>query len=133
MSDDVQTGELEMAPATSYDTLLVAVPDQAPVYLVVNGQKCWVPDESTLRQLCGSAPIHRIAQAELDGIPRGPDLARGAYVATVIGEPMYLISGEAHVFATNQLFHEYPFDPANVRTVSQMQIIELGLGWEILS
>jgi hypothetical protein len=119
----------------SYNGQLVQVSGQPQVYLVVNGQACWVPNWNTYLQLFGDNPglIQRTTQQQFSTIPMGSPLANLAFVATVSGgTTTYLVSGQANPFAAG-IFSSYPFPSGNTVTVPQPVINYLGQGPTITS
>lgn len=121
---------------SSYDAQLVKVIDTKAVFLVVNGQSCWVQGPDDYKRLFGDNGnlVQDLTQAQFDTIPAGSQLAANAYVATITGTfPYYLMNGQAQQFASPQVFATYPFDAANIQQVSIVTIEQAGLGALITS
>ena len=123
--------------ATTYDDgQLVQVSGTSPVYLIVLGEACWVPNPATFDNLFVQArwkQIQQISKTGFDTIPPGPPLTDGAYLAKVpTSAPQYLVSwGMANHISGPDAVQRYGFNEQALRTVTQQQIDSLGKGWTI--
>jgi hypothetical protein len=49
---------------------------EAPIYLMGNGQKCWVINPDVLNNYGGWATVRVVPDGALDNIPVGPDVTQ---------------------------------------------------------
>jgi hypothetical protein len=119
----------------SYNAQLVKVAPAPQVYLVVNGQTCWVENPTVYVFLFGDdwTQIQEITQVELDSMYAGPSIPSNAYVATTTGSYPYwlVLSSQAYPFASEAVFNTYPFESTNIKTISSAVFEGLTLDFTI--
>ena len=88
------------------------------IYLVVFGDRCWVPNPTTYGNLfLDSTAVKEISKAEMAAVPVGPDLTDGAYLGAVDGDPhVYLVSWRmANHIASPAVFNQFGFNEKKIR------------------
>ena len=109
-------------PVSIYEGTLVAVVNTAPVYLVQNGQKCFLDNlatyvamgYSTARNSSGGlADVNYISQADFDAIPTGP--------------PMPDLSGSAATIITPTTTATSAIQPVDTTSPSNINVTPTGV------
>jgi hypothetical protein len=106
------------APAPQYNGTLRQAPNEPPVYLVINGLLCWIPDLQTMTNLI--TPGAKIVQdPNLAEISVGPQLTSGAVLAKAAGDnPTYLVTNGQKQWVPNPtIWSDYQFNWGMVQTV----------------
>lgn len=109
------------SPAPQLNGTLQQEPNTAPVYLVINGLLCWIPDLQTMTNLI--APGAKIG-GDAAEITVGTPLTSGAVLAKGDVDPStYLVSNGVKMWIPNEtIFGNYTFNSAKVVTVPQIVI-----------
>ena len=111
------------APAPQLNGTLQQEPNTAPVYSVINGLLCWIPDLLTISNLI--APGATITQnPNLAEIAVGTPLTSGAVlVKGDVDESVYLVSNAVKMWIPSPtIFGNYQFNWAKVVVVPQIVI-----------
>ena len=108
------------SPAPQYNGMLQQEPNTAPVYQVINGVLCWIPDLQTLSNLI----VPGAKAQNLADIAVGTPLTSGAVLAKGDVDPStYLVSNGVKMWIPNEtIFGNYQFNWAKVVTVPQIVI-----------
>ena len=106
------------SPAPQYNGTLRQAPNTAPVYLVINGALCWIPDPQTFNNLI-TPGAKIITDPNLDEIAVGTPLTSGAVLAKASGDqPTYLVSNGVKMWVPNPtIWGDYQFNWGQVQTV----------------
>jgi hypothetical protein len=118
--------------ATPTSGQLVRATGSKEVYLIVFGERCWVPNPKTFENLFLNWKLVReVSREELDSIPIGPALTDGASLVAAEGVPAkFLVSWGMLNLLPPQVFDQYGFNPQKVTQVPASHLPELGQqGW----
>jgi len=113
----VGTGQVGVTPQPmpQLNGLLLQLPGAAPVYLVLNGYRCWVPDSATFSSLfVNGATI--VQDINIGVVSEGPAISSGAVLAQANGSaPVYLVTnGEKMWIPSPAIFSRYQFNSSNI-------------------
>ena len=108
------------SPAPQYNGMLQQEPNTAPVYQVINGLLCWIPDLQTLSNLI----VPGAKAQNLGDIAVGTPLTSGALLVKGDVDPSaYLVSNGVKMWIPNEtIFGKYQFNWAKLVTVPQIVI-----------
>lgn len=111
------------APAPQLNGLLLQLPGAAPVYLVINGFRCWVPDSTTFNNLFVSGATI-VSDLGVGAVSEGPALSSGAILARGNASPqVYLISNGVKMWIpTPDILNRYQFNGAKIQVLPQIVI-----------
>jgi len=111
------------APAPELNGLLLQLPGAAPVYLVINGFRCWVPDSTTFSNLFvnGATIVQDIG---IGAVSEGAALSSGAILAQGNASPqVYLVSNGVKMWIPSPaIFTRYQFNSAAIQMLPQIVI-----------
>jgi hypothetical protein len=107
--------------------LRIQAPGDPAVYLIdSDGTRRHIPDPQTYTNLFGD---YNILTHSLSGIPAGPDLSSGAYLAIGDGPTTYLVTnGEKRWITTQAVFNQFAFNGNKIQTVQQQTLEALPNG-----
>ena len=110
-------------PMPQLNGLLLQLPGAAPVYLVLNGYRCWVPDPTTFNNLFVSG-ASIVQDINIGVVSEGPALSSGAVLASAAGSPtVYLITdGEKWGIPSMDIFTRYQFNSSNIESCAPVII-----------
>jgi hypothetical protein len=99
---------------------LLHVTGNDAIYLMLDGQACWVPDLPTANNLFTTTALQNrqgISQADFSALVSGPTLTSGAALAQGVGQQgIYLISwGQRCGISSSQVFENYGFNASMVQ------------------
>ena len=111
------------APAPQLNGLLLQLPGAAPVYLVLNGFRRWVPNPQTFQNLFASGATI-VSDIGIGSVSEGAALTTGAVLAKGQGSaPVYLVSNGVKMWIPNpDIFARYQFNGAKIVEVPQILI-----------
>jgi len=111
------------APAPQLNGTLQKDPNAPPVYSVINGLLCWIPDLQTMSNLIAPPPTINPNQ-NLAEIAVGTPLTSGAVlVKGDVDDSTYLVSNGVKMWIpTETIFGNYQFNWAKVVVVPQIVI-----------
>jgi len=119
-------------PMPQLNGLQLQLPGAAPVYLVLNGFRCWIPDPTTYGNLFvpGAAIVHDI---NIGVVSEGPALSSGAVLLQGSGSPqVYLITNGMKMWIPSQaIFNRYQFDQAKIVVVPQIVVNSIPSGPDV--
>ena len=98
-------------PMPQLNGLLLQLPGAAPVYLVLNGYRCWVPDPGTFQNLFVSgASIFQ--DINIGVVSEGPAITSGAVLAQAAGSPTiyFVTNGGKMGIPSPAVFSRYQFN-----------------------
>ena len=103
------------SPMPQLNGLLLQLPGAAPVYLVLNGYRCWVPDSSTFSSLFVSGATI-VQDINIGVVAEGPAISSGAVLAQANGSPqVYLVTnGQKMWVPSSAIFSRYQFNSSNI-------------------
>ena len=119
-------------PMPQLNGLLLQLPGAAPVYLVLNGYRCWVPDPGTFQNLFVSgASIFQ--DINIGVVSEGPALSSGAALIQGAGTPqVYLVTNGVKMWIpTPTIFTRYQFNSAAIQIVSQVVLNSIPTGPDV--
>ena len=111
------------APAPQLNGLLLQLPGASPVYLVINGFRCWVPDPTTYNNLfVGGATV--VSDLGVGAVSEGAALTSGAILAQGNASPqVYLVSNGVKMWIPSpDIFARYQFNAAQIQVLPQIVI-----------
>jgi hypothetical protein len=118
----------------SYDGNRVMAGGTDTVYVVIDNNKCKIPDMKTSKNLWATQEgIQILTKAKLDGIPDGAELSEGAVLAMATDNAaVFLITGgqkrKIHSMTT---FSKYGFSQGGIYKVPKILIDPVPPGTEI--
>jgi len=95
----------------SYDGYRVKTASDPQVYVVIDNQKCYIPNPGTYNNLFENwNDIQTLTPAELNGIPTGTPLTSGSVLAKGTFAPVYLITnGQKRHVKSQETMDKYDF------------------------
>ena len=110
-------------PMPQLNGLLLQLPGAAPVYLVLNGYRCWIPDSTTYNNLFVSGATI-VQDINIGVVSEGAALSSGAVLAQASGSPtVYLVSnGEKWGIPSMDIFTRYQFNASNIQSCAPVII-----------
>jgi len=120
------------SPNPQLNGTLRQAPNTAPVYLVINGLLCWIPDPQTMTNLI-TPGAKIVSDPNLDEISPGTPLTSGAVLAKGPGdEPTFLVSNGVKMWVPNPtIWGIYQFNWGMVVQVPQVVIDSIPTGPDI--
>ena len=111
------------APAPELNGLLLQLPGAAPIYLVLNGFRRWVPSPATLSQLFVGNP-KVIQDIGIGTVSEGPALSVNAVLAKADNsDRVYLVTNGVKMWIPSpDIFNRYQFNGAKIVTVPSILI-----------
>lgn len=119
-------------PMPELNGLLLQLPGAPPVYLVLNGFRCWVPDTTTFNNLFVSgASIFQ--DINIGVVSEGPALSSGAVLAQAAGNPtIYLVTnGMKYPIPSPAVFNRYQFNFGTVQVCAPIIINSIPNGPDV--
>jgi len=116
-------------PMPQLNGLQLQLPGAAPVYLVLNGFRCWIPDPTTYGNLF--VPGATIVQdINIGVVSEGPALSSGAVLAQGSASPqVYLVTNGVKMWIPSPaIFNRYQFNSAAIQVVPQIIIDSIPTG-----
>ena len=109
-------------PMPELNGLLIQLPGAAPIYLVLNGYRCWIPDP-TLANLCVPNPSVFL-DINIGVVSEGPAITSGAVLAKAVGtDTIYLVTnGVKMAIPSPDVFNRYQFNWSTVQLVAPVLI-----------
>jgi len=109
------------APMPELNGLILQLPGAAPVYLVLNGYRCWIPDPQTFQNLFNSGATIT-PSINIGVVSEGAALTSGAVLAQGSASPqVYLVSNGVKMWIPDQAtFQRYQFNAAKIQLVPQI-------------
>jgi phospholipase C len=108
---------------------LIRAQEKAEVYLVLGGQRHWIPDRATLQSRWASEPVQVVPQETADAIPLGDPVAQeGSLVKSPANVNVYLVQGGQRHCVTDFATLQSRWSSAPVQTVHQETMDAVPLG-----
>ena len=130
---DIQAALEAAVVWNKYDGERVKGSNGAAIYLVLNGQLCWIPDPTTYNNLFSSWNGVVVSDYLVDNIPQGQQLTSGALlVKSPSGAPVYLLTnGKKRWIPSPDVFAKFSFNSAKVVNLPQVVVDALPQGVNI--
>lgn len=111
------------SPRPELNGQILQLTGQSKVYLVLNGFRCWIPDQQTFNGVfaSGSAPI---VDPNVNLISEGPAISVGALLAKGDqSDTVYFITNKVKMAIPNgEVFNDYHFNWGSIQTYPQIVI-----------
>jgi hypothetical protein len=123
---------LTSQPMPQLNGLLLQLPGAAPIFLVLNGYRCWIPDMPTFQSLfAGGATV--IQDINIGVVSEGPAITSGAICAKAAGsDAIYLVTNGVKMFIPNMdVFNRYQFNTTTVPAVAPVLINSIPNGPDV--
>lgn len=120
------------SPMPQLNGLQLQLPGAAPVYLVLNGYRCWIPDSGTYTNLfVPGAQV--IPDINIGVVAEGPALSSGAVLAQAAGAPqVYLVTNGVKMWIPSpDIFNRYQFNAAQIQVVAPILINSIPSGPDV--
>lgn len=119
-------------PMPSLNGLQLQLPGAAPVYLVLNGYRCWIPDPQTYHNLFLSGATI-VQDINIGVVSEGPALSSGAVLASAEGSPaVYLVTNGVKMWIPNpDIFNRYQFNAGAIQVVAPILINSIPSGPDV--
>jgi hypothetical protein len=119
-------------PMPQLNGLQLQLPGAAPVYLVLNSFRCWIPDPTTYQNLFvpGATVVPDI---NIGVVSEGPAITSGAVLLQGSASPqVYLITNGVKMWIPSPaIFTRYQFNAAKILVVPQIVINSIPTGPDV--
>jgi hypothetical protein len=120
------------SPMPELNGLLLQLPGAPTIYLVVNGYRCGLPDQTTYQNLFvpGAMVVQDI---NIGVVAEGPVITSGAVLVQGSSSPqVYFVSnGEKMWIPTPTIFSRYQFNSAKIQVVAQILVDSIPSGPDV--